>query len=65
MLNGPCGGMEDGSCEVDAEIECAWNLIYERLKSQQRPGVFARRVPPKNWSRRRQPGRYRLKGDGR
>ena len=64
LLNGPCGGMADGHCEVDAEIECAWRLIYERLQSQQRQGVFARRVPPKNWSRRRQPGRYRLnKGD--
>lgn len=65
LLNGPCGGMENGRCEVDAEIECAWSLIYERLKSQQRQGVFARRVPPKNWSRRRQPGRYRLKDGGR
>ena len=61
LLNGPCGGMENGHCEIDAEIECAWSLIYERLKSQQRQGVFARRVPPKNWSRRIQPGRYRLK----
>jgi hypothetical protein len=61
LLNGPCGGMEDGHCEVDPEIECAWRLIYERLQKQQRQGVFARRVPPKNWSRRRKPGRYRLK----
>jgi ferredoxin len=60
LLNGPCGGMADGHCEVDADIACAWRLIYERLQSQQRQGVFARRVPPKNWSRRRQPGRYRL-----
>lgn len=65
LLNGPCGGMEDGRCEVDAEIECAWRLIYERLQAQERPGVFARRVPPKNWSRRRKPGRYHLKDGGR
>lgn len=65
LLNGPCGGMADGHCEVDAEIECAWRLIYERLQSQQQQGVFARRVPPKNWSRRRQPGRYRLKNGDR
>lgn len=65
LLNGPCGGMANGHCEVDAEIECAWRLIYERLQSQQRQGVFARRVPPKNWSRRRQPGRYRLKNGDR
>ncbi len=61
LLNGPCGGMEDGRCEVDAEIECAWCLIYERLQQQQRPGVFAHRVAPKNWSRRCKPGRHRLK----
>lgn len=65
LLNGPCGGMEDGHCEVDAEIACAWRLIYERLQSHQRQGVFARRVPAKSWSRRRQPGRYRLKDGGR
>ncbi len=65
LLNGPCGGMKDGHCEVDAELECAWRLIFERLQKQQRQGVFARRVPPKNWSRRRKPGRYRLKNGGR
>lgn len=65
LLNGPCGGMEDGHCEVDSEVECAWQIIYERLKAQQRPGVFARRVPPKNWSKRYKPGRYRLKNGGR
>ena len=60
LLNGPCGGMEDGKCEVDAEIDCAWRLIYERLQRQQRQGVFARRVPPKKWSKRRKPGRHRI-----
>jgi hypothetical protein len=57
--------MEDGHCEVDAEIDCAWRLIYERLQKQQRSGVFARRVPAKNWSHRRKPGRLRLKNPGR
>lgn len=61
LLNGPCGGMEEGRCEVDPDIDCAWRLIYERLQKQQRPGVFARRVPAKKWGRRRKPGRYRLK----
>lgn len=33
LLNGPCGGYsEDGKCEVDPEKDCAWILIYERLK---------------------------------
>jgi hypothetical protein len=32
LLNGPCGGAENGKCEVDAERDCGWVLIYERLK---------------------------------
>mgnify|MGYP000936667145 CR=1 FL=1 len=32
LLNGPCGGSKDGKCEVDSENDCAWILIYNRLK---------------------------------
>jgi ferredoxin len=61
LLNGPCGGMQDGRCEVDGDLDCAWKMIYERLQRQRRPGVLARRVPPKQWSRRRKPGRHRIR----
>ena len=61
LLNGPCGGMEHGHCELDREIDFAWHLIYERLKKQKRPGVFARTVAPKNWDKRRKPGRFNIK----
>ena len=27
LLNGPCGGMNKGKCEVDNEKDCAWGLI--------------------------------------
>ena len=60
LLNGPCGGMEDGRCEADRELDCAWHLIYERLKKQGRRGVFTRTVPPKNWGTVRKPGRLKL-----
>ncbi len=33
LLNGPCGGARDGKCEVDAGLDCGWQLIYDRLKS--------------------------------
>ena len=33
LLNGPCGGAQDGKCEVDPDRDCAWILIYERLKA--------------------------------
>lgn len=31
LLNGPCGGSENGKCEVDANRDCAWILIYNRM----------------------------------
>ena len=34
LVNGPCGGYKDGKCEVDPEKDCAWVLIYERLKAR-------------------------------
>lgn len=61
LLNGPCGGMEEGRCEADRELDCAWHLIYERLKRQGRKGVFARPVPPKNWGKVKKPGRLKIK----
>jgi len=33
LLNGPCGGAKDGKCEADPERDCAWVLIYNRLKA--------------------------------
>lgn len=32
LLNGSCGGAQDGKCEIDAEKDCGWINIYERLK---------------------------------
>lgn len=31
MLNGPCGGMHDGMCEIDLEKKCVWVLIIDLL----------------------------------
>src|SRR5271157_2678016 len=32
MLNGPCSGSREDRCEVNPERQCAWQLIYKRLK---------------------------------
>lgn len=32
LLNGPCGGSSGGRCEQKPEQDCAWILIYRRLK---------------------------------
>ncbi|HOX29172.1 MAG TPA: methylenetetrahydrofolate reductase C-terminal domain-containing protein, partial [bacterium] len=51
LLNGPCGGSENGKCEVDPlNIECAWHLIHERLKSIGRLDLMEQVSPPKDWS---------------
>ena len=34
LLNGPCGGAKDGKCEVNPDLDCAWEKIYERIKKQ-------------------------------
>jgi len=49
LLNGPCGGSQNGKCEVSADTECAWHLIIEILKSQDRLGSLRSYIPPKNW----------------
>jgi hypothetical protein len=48
LVNGPCGGTNNGKCEVDAEKDCAWTLIYQRLKDQNRLDLMRKYQPPKN-----------------
>ncbi len=31
LLNGPCGGSMKGKCEIDKDVDCGWQLIYDRL----------------------------------
>ena len=50
LLNGPCGGSQDGKCEVNADIPCAWQLIIERLTELGQLDRLERLVPPKNWN---------------
>ncbi len=48
LLNGPCGGTNNGKCEIDKEKDCAWTLIYQRLKAQDRLDLMRKYQPPKN-----------------
>lgn len=48
LVNGPCGGTNNGKCEVDKEKDCAWTLIYNRLKEQGRLDLMRRYQPPRN-----------------
>ena len=33
LVNGQCGGAKNGKCEVDPDMECGWERIYQKLKA--------------------------------
>jgi len=39
IMNGPCGGVKDGRCEL-GDRDCAWVQIYDRLEAQGRGDNF-------------------------
>jgi hypothetical protein len=49
ILNGPCGGPQDGHCEVDPEVPCAWIEIYKRLQAQGRLDNILKIHPAREW----------------
>lgn len=61
LLNGPCGGVADGKCEVDLDNDCAWVRIYERLKKQERLHLMKKTAPPKDYSKGRRPRKVLLR----
>lgn len=64
LLNGPCGGSEGGHCEVNKDIQCAWQLIYDRLSSMGKLDLLMELQPPKNWKTSRDGGpRKIVRGD--
>lgn len=60
LLNGPCGGSSNGKCEIGEEIDCGWQLIYDRLKELDSLEIFEEVVPVKDWSVSRDGGPRRI-----
>jgi ferredoxin len=50
LVNGACGGTNDGKCEVDPEIDCAWNQIYKRLEARGDLSYLRDLRDPMDWS---------------
>ncbi len=50
LLNGPCGGSQNGKCEISPDVPCAWQLIYDRLKVLGKLDLLDGIKPPKDWS---------------
>ena len=51
LLNGPCGGSQKGKCEVNPELDCAWQLIYDRLARLGQLERLDAFMPYKDWSK--------------
>ena len=49
VYNGPCGGTDNGSCEIHQDQPCAWFKIYERLAGQGRLDLIMEYQPIVAW----------------
>jgi len=59
ILNGPCGGTNEGMCEIstpDNPVPCVWTLIVERMQKLGTLDRLAEIIPPKDWSTARDGG---------
>jgi ferredoxin len=56
LLNGPCGGSTDGKCEISKDLDCAWQLIIDRLKNLNRLDDYEKIMEIKDWSHDRAGG---------
>ena len=60
MVNGPCGGTNNGKCEIDPEKDCAWTLIYNRLKELGRLDSMRTLQKPRDHQGEPSPGKLNL-----
>src|SRR4030066_1069900 len=65
LFNGPCGGSSKGKCEIKRETDCAWQLIYDRLKALGQLHRLEEVIPARRWGvESRDSGRGRIVGEG-
>ena len=55
LMNGPCGGMNKGKCEVDKEKDCAWVLIYKELEKNNKLASLREIRGPKDFKKSGKP----------
>ncbi len=58
LVSGPCGGSKNGKCEASQEKDCAWVLIYNRLKALNRLADLKLSPPIKDFTTQTHPGKY-------
>ncbi|WP_457573093.1 methylenetetrahydrofolate reductase C-terminal domain-containing protein [Desulfolithobacter sp.] len=50
LMNGPCGGSVDGHCEIHPEVDCVWQMIYDRMGRLDRQKELVDSAPIRDWS---------------
>jgi hypothetical protein len=55
LLNGPCGGVNQGKCEIDKQKDCAWVLIYRALEKKNKLGSLKEIRAPKDFKKSGRP----------
>ena len=55
LLNGPCGGMNKGKCEVDKDKDCAWILIYKELEKRKQLDRLKKVLAAKDYKKTTRP----------
>jgi ferredoxin len=56
IFNGPCGGSTKGKCEISPETDCAWQLIWDRLKALGQTERYEQIMAAKDWRTSRDGG---------
>jgi len=60
LLNGPCGGSTGGKCEISPDVDCAWQLIWDRLKQLGLEKRYEEIISAKDWRTSRDGGPRRI-----
>lgn len=61
LMNGPCGGSDQGKCEANRENDCAWYLIYEKMKKTGELKKFESRRKIKSFISAHKPRKIEIK----
>lgn len=60
LVNGPCGGTDEGRCEIDRDKPCAWTRIYNRMSELGTLDVMRKLQAPRNFLGEPSPGKVKL-----
>ncbi len=49
LMNGPCGGSQDGVCEIHKDVPCIWQSVYEKMNGLGRQQEMLELAPIRDW----------------